>query len=351
MQARAITCLPAVMVPPEGIDLPNSRIARLPFEEWLALEGQSRSAPYNKLDSRYDRYPPAFWDMPIDADPAVISGLMPDATQVLIEQVEPELETLYRALHWYTGTVPIHPLRSVTYFDVRSAEGFAEFPDLEARIAQQGVPRRYGESEKEYATQNESPNIALRPADQEPLAAAVSFARRTRNIWMSEPYEFALESLTNSASSGVGWPTRVMLIVSAYEAILLPDGRSELQRRFANRMAAVVSPRFEEVAETANLIRLAYKLRSAAAHGRPLGKLLRKLTLSPESYFARLNRLGVIAFCRIVGYRAAEADRGGDPDALYERLDAAALDEAAFAALGVNLRNGAQTPLTHQWQL
>ena len=130
MRLKAMTCLPCVAARPEVIDLTDSRIVHLPFAEWLALEGQSRSAQYDKLDRRYSQNPPVFWERTIDVDSNLVVDRKPENVSALSGLIERELEALVKALHWFTGTAPIHPLRSVIYFDSRSDENFAAFPGL-----------------------------------------------------------------------------------------------------------------------------------------------------------------------------------------------------------------------------
>jgi hypothetical protein len=50
MQLNAVTCLPCVAAQPDVIDLGDSRIVHLPFAQWLALEGQTKSARYDRLE-------------------------------------------------------------------------------------------------------------------------------------------------------------------------------------------------------------------------------------------------------------------------------------------------------------
>jgi hypothetical protein len=270
MQLKTITCLPCVAAQPKVTDLGDSRIIYLPFAEWLALEGQSRSAKFDKLEGKYDLNPPVFWEKTIDVNSSLVVNSKPENIKALSDLIERELESLVKALHWYTGTAPIHPMRSVTYFDPRSEENFAAFPDLETVISEHGVQRRYGESEKEYAIRNENPTIFLRRIDAAPLAEMVAFVRQTQNVWTDEQYELASQSLSLCSAPGLDWPSCILLLVGAYEALFLPDCTTNLQKSFARRFSVLVAEQVDEVSGLAAWIKLAYRMRSDLIHGRRL---------------------------------------------------------------------------------
>jgi hypothetical protein len=350
MRLKAMTCLPRVAAHPEVIDLGDSRIVRLPFAEWLALEGQSRSAPYDKLDRRYSQNPPAFWEKAIDVDSNLVVDRKPENVRALLRLIERELEALVKSLHWYTGTAPIHPLRSVIYFDSRSDENFAAFPGLEAVIAEGGVQRGYGESEKEYATQNESPIIVVGHADAAPLAAVVAFARQTQDVWMGEQYELASQSLNLCSAPGLDWHSQILLLVGAYESLFLPDRTTGLQRGFAQRVSCMVANRFEEVSRYATWLKSAYQLRSDLIHGRPLTGFGRKMPLPFAEYVAQLSRVGVVALCRLVHYRHAHPEVQEQSDPLWAVLDSAGSRAEGFAALQALIGTASSGPIRHQWQ-
>jgi hypothetical protein len=286
MQLRAVACLPRVDAPPEGIDLAGSRITRVTFEEWLTLEGQRRSAVYDKLQSKYTANPPAFWEWTLEIDSRLASR-DPSNTAELAKLAHPDLDVLVAAIHWYTGVAPIHPRRSVIYFDTDRTED--------------GVPRVYGESEKEYATENRLPTIALRACDAGPLAAMLSFARQTIGTWSEGAYRHALESLSLSSTPGLDWSTRLLLLVGAFEGLLLSDLRKGLQEAFGTRFALLVTDNPAERQEWTSLSRLGYKLRSDLVHARSLDTTVAELGTPPQEFVARLERAGVVALCRLLG--------------------------------------------------
>src|SRR5437899_11136102 len=106
MQLRTLACLPRVWTPPDAIDLGGSRVTRVTFEEWLALEGQSQSAVYDKLETKYTRNPPAFWEwsLEIDAQLAIHDSANTSAFARLARH---DLDVLVAATHWYTGFAPV----------------------------------------------------------------------------------------------------------------------------------------------------------------------------------------------------------------------------------------------------
>jgi hypothetical protein len=286
MQLRTLACLPGVWAPPDAIDLGGSRVTRLTFEEWLALEGQSQSAVYNKLETNYTRNPPAFWEWSLEIDPQFAIRDTANTSE-LSKLARRDLDLLVAAIHWYTGFAPIHPRHSVTYFDTARTE--------------QGVPRVYGESDKEYATENSEPTIVLRACDAGPLAAMVSFARETAANWKDGAYQHAVQSMALTSTPGLGWPTRVLLLVGAFEALLLPDVRKGLQQAFGDRFAALVTDDPAERREWVSRSRLGYMLRSDLVHARSLDATVAQLQTPPAEFVARLERAGVVALCRLLG--------------------------------------------------
>lgn len=286
MQLRVLACLPRVGAPPGGVDLAGSRVTHLTFEEWLELEGQRQSAVYDKLRSKYTANPPAFWEWSLEIDPALASRDKAN-TAALARLAQHDLDVLVAAMHWYTGFAPIHPRRSVVYFDTDRAE--------------EGVPRVYGESDKEYATENRQPAIVLRACDAGPLAAMLAFARETAARWRDGSYQHSVQSLALSSTPGLGWPTRLLLLVGAFEALLLSDLRKDLQQAFGERFAALVADdpveRQAWIAES----RLGYKLRSDLVHARSLDATVAELRTPPEEFVARLERAGVVALCCLLG--------------------------------------------------
>jgi hypothetical protein len=282
-----LACVPRVDVPAGGIDLGPVRLIQLPFEEWLALEGQGRSAVYHKLERKYSARPPCFAESWLDVDPALLATRERAHTAALARQAAPGRETLVAALHWYTGIAPIDPRRSVTYFDAGRGED--------------GVARVYGESEKEYATENHDPIIALRDCDAGPLASMLAFAQSTMPAWTADAYQHAMQSLALSSTPGLGWPARLLLLVGAFEALLVSDRKSGLQQAFAERFAALVAQDPGQLPGWTAWIGHAYRLRSDLVHGRPAAATLAKLAAPPEEYVARLERAGVVALCRLLG--------------------------------------------------
>jgi hypothetical protein len=351
MRLKAITCLPCVAAQPDVMDLGDSRIAHLPFAEWLAIEGQSRSAPYDMLNREYDQNPPVFWEKTIDVNPSLVVNRKPENVKALSDLIEQELEALVRALHWYTGTAQIHPMHSVTYFDPRSDENFAAFPDLEAVISEHGVQRRYGESEKEYATQNKNPTISLRQIDAAPLAGMVAFTRRTQDVWIGEQFELASQSLGLCSAPGLDWPSRILLLVGAYESLLLPDRTTDLQKGFERRFSAMAAQRLADVGEYAAWFKLAYQLRSDLIHGRPLKGFLEKMPAPPREYVRVLSRGGVLVLCKLIGYRHAHPEVEVRSDPLWAVLDSADLQAERFAALQARISSASGACVSHQWQV
>jgi hypothetical protein len=351
MKITSLTCLPAVAIEQSPIDLGDSRIVHISFEQWLAFEGQSRSAQFDRLQRRYEKDAPAFWEKHLEVDDALIFPRVPEKVSALATLLEPELEAFVKALHWYTGTAPIDPTISVTYFDSTSAENFAAIPELEAINAEGGVQRRYGESEKEYAIQNEHPQIFLRPPDAEALSAMHRFAGETRDVWTQERYDLASQSLDMMSLPGLAWPSKIVLLVGAFEALCLPDLTTNLQKTFESRVAALVADRFDEIATHAQWLRLAYGLRSDVIHGRQLDRTVQKLPVAPNDYVIGLGRAGVVAMCRLLRYRLVQPEAAPVDDPLWALLDSAAQDGAEFDCLHALMDVSPATPITHQWQV
>ncbi len=291
MRLRVLACQPRVATPPDGLDADLARLVHLPFHDWLALEGERTSAAYDRLERRYTAHPPSFWEWWMDVDPALITGRSPEQTRALGRAASPDLETLVAALHWYTGIAPIDPRRSVTYFD--------------APPHGDGTPRVCGESEKEYATENREPHIVLTGRDARPLAEMAAFAQRTRAVWTSGPYRHALHSLALSSTPGLGWPARVLLLVGAFEALLLSDTKQGLQKAFAERFAALVARSDNSLPEWTTWMGLAYRLRSDLVHGRPTAATVARLPAAPDAFATQLERAGVVALCRLLGEDAS----------------------------------------------
>lgn len=351
MLLKSITCLPCVASQPDVIDIGDSRIVHLPFDEWLVLEGQSRSAPYNKLERRYNQNPPVFWEKTIDVDSSLVLDRKPENVRFLREYIERELEALVKALHWYTGIAPIHPTRSITYFDPRSKENFAAYPELDAVITSYGVPKCYGESEREYATMNENPTIFLKPTDAASLSAMFSFSLQTQDVWMNEQYDLASQSLNLTSTPGLDWLSQIILLVGAYEALFLPEGNvGQLQKDFEKRLSSMVAGQFEEVIQYSSWLKLAYQLRSDLVHGRPLTKLLKKLQLPPNEYVKVFGRIGVIALCKLIRYRYEHPEGSEGTDSLWAALDSAD-DPKGFIVLQDLIANTSAAPVSHQWQM
>ncbi len=348
MRVRVLACLPRIITEQDVVELGSSRIVHLPFQEWIALEGQSQSAAYNKLEWKYTKRPPAFWETSIEVESALVLNRKPENVQALRESVAPELEATVRAIHWYTGTAPVHPDRSVTYFDPRSEENLGAYPDLGSTIADAGVQRSYGESEKEYATENQNPNIGLMPSDEKPLAAMLAFARHTQSTWMDERYELASQSLGLCSSPGLGWDSQIVLLVGAYEALLLPDRPKQLQRGFERRFACMAADRLEDAVRYAGWIKPAYRLRSDLIHGRPLAETLKEVRAHPANYVGWLSLAGVMALCRLIRYRHAHPEVQEESDPLWAALDKAAEGAEEFAAMQAWMKPDTEPP-QHQW--
>jgi hypothetical protein len=269
----------------------------------------------------------------------------PDGERIkaLMQSIADDLFRQTLALHWFTGTAPISPSRSVTYFDPRSEENLARFPELVDRIEHDGVPRRYGESEKEYATLNASPSIVLRAGDDAPLRTMLSFVERTESVWRREEYELALASLASGSAPGLGWPMRLVLLVGACESLMLPDRRSGLQRTFTNRLACMLAREHTDVEPWSRWFQLAYELRSDVVHGRPL-ESVESLSQPPDAYVAEMSRAVVVGLCRLISYRFSNPVKDVESDRLWHFLDGASATASAFEllqeALGTT-RNGA----------
>src|SRR5262249_27742446 len=277
--------------------------------------------------------PPVFWEKTIDVDSNLVVDRRPENIRALTGLIEREIEVLVKALHWYTGTAPIHPLRSVIYFDSRSDENFTAFPGLEAAIVEGGVERRYGESEKEYATQNEDPTIVLRQVDALPLVSMAAFARQTQDVWMSGRYDLAAQSLSLCSAPGLDWHSQILLLVGAYESLILPDCTTGLRRGFERRFSCISANRFEEVNRYASWVTFAYRLRSDLIHGRPLVDLLKKMPSDPAQYVAGFSRIGVVALCKLINYHHAHLEVPEQSDPLWAVLDLANSSVQGFDAL------------------
>ncbi|MEO6528995.1 MAG: hypothetical protein ABIP93_20420 [Gemmatimonadaceae bacterium] len=211
------------------------------------------------------------------------------------------------------------------------------------------MPRRYGESEKEYATQNEAPSIVLRAGEGGVLRAMLAFVERTKAVWQGEGFALALESLSASGAIGVGWPMRLVLLVGACEALLLPDRRSGLQHAFVNRLACMIARDHAQVEEWAAWLRPAYDLRSDVVHGRPLDSI-DDLTVLPEQYARDVGRVVIHALCRLVSHRMEHPAADSNADPLWRLLDRAPATASAFDELQTRLRSEHDVP-AHQFTL
>ena len=345
MRVRVVACAPCLAADGLPIDLGAARLITLDFDAWMDLEGQSRSGAYDKLRRRYEVEPPVFWEGWIEADAALVAPLNGASAGALHPLVAPQIEAFVRALHWYSGTPPKLPRDSVIYFDPRGRENEAAMPGIVATIAERGAPRLYGPSDKEYVRRNDHPTIALGHADLEAFRAMHDFVLATQAVWSDEVYELAAESLTLCAMEGLDWPSQVLLIVGACEALFSPDVTTELQKTFERRFSALAARRSDDVADYAAWLRLGYRLRSDLIHGRSQEATLKRLPRPPDEYVAILGRMGVAALCRLIGYRHAAPPAEPASDPLWPRIDGAAPDAAAVAAWpDVN-----PTP-RHQWE-
>ena len=113
-----------------------------------------------------------------------------------------------------------------------------------------------------------------------------------------------MQSLALSSTPGLGWPARLLLLVGAFEALLVSDRKSGLQQAFSERFAGLVAPDPAHLPEWTAWVGLAYRLRSDLVHGRPATGTLKRLSAPPEEYVARLERAGVVALCRLLGSSA-----------------------------------------------
>jgi hypothetical protein len=127
------------------------------------------------------------------------------------------------------------------------------------------------------------------------------FATETTAKWRDGSYEHPVQSLSLSSTPGLGWPTRLLLLVGAFEALFLADLKKGLQEAFAERFAALLTDEPAERKEWTWWGRLGYELRSDLVHARSIDATIRKLPAPPEEFVARLERLGVVALCRLLG--------------------------------------------------
>jgi hypothetical protein len=348
MRLKSLTCLPRIGAESAQIDVGDSHIVRLPFSQWLALEG-GRGAAYDKLDSRFSSNPPLFWETTIAVDSTLVLDRKPEHIKVFGKLIEHDLEALVTAFHWYTGQAPIHPNNSVTYFDPLNEENLQAHPDLAAVVNEYGVQRRYGESGKEYATENRNPGIFIRQVDEAPFAAMFEVARQTQNVWTAELYARAAQALRLCSVPGLDWHTQIVMLVGAYESVLLADVTTNLAKTFTTRLSRLAADTLEEAAIYAAWIHPAYRLRSTLIHGRPAGELLQKLPSHPRDYVATLSRIGVIALCKVVNYLHWHADAQHGLQLLCLALDAVDSHPEQFEALQSLV--GRDRSALHQWQI
>jgi hypothetical protein len=342
---KSYTCLPRVAIEADG-DLGAVQLVSLAFEQWAALEGQSTSAAYDKLHSKYRRNPPVFCRKDLQVPARVVVEPSEEHSKELKTILAGEIARINLALHWYSGVAPVDPRHSVTYFDPRSDENERRFAGLAAHIADEGVPRIYGESEKEYATENPAPTVMIRAADVAPLAAMLAFVERTEPVWAARDFAIALESLASLAVEGMGWPVRIVLLVGACEGLLIPDRRSGLERAFTTRLASLPARDHADVDRWMTWLQPAYAVRSDVVHGRELAAI--GDGGSPEQYVLALQRAVIVAACRLVAYRAERGEGDAASDPLWALLDDAPSSPTAFDKLVAHLGD-ARTRQAHQF--
>ena len=336
VRIQAITCLPSLAIAEGEIACAGIRIAPIDFDDWLAFEGQSESGAYDKVRGKYSRNPPFFLHQTIDVDPALVEERGPEQTRALFDAASPEIEAFAKALHFYLGVAPIDPLRSVTYFDVIGAAGANA-----NGVAQNGVPRTYGESDKEYVVHNENPKIRLEVSETPALDQVLAFARRSKPIWSTPQHDLAWRSLSLSSVPGLHWPTRVLMIVGALEALILSELREGLKAAFERRVSVLAADDAGST-EVRKWLGPAYRLRSDVVHGRSLRSTLAQLPEEPESYLKTLGQIAVTAICRLVGVHLARGGSASDEVGPF-------LDAALPQTIGTMLQT-AGVSVPHRWE-
>ena len=334
MHLVAITCLPSLSVDEGEMVCGAMRIAPLHFDHWLALEGQGNSAAYNKLEGKYRRNPPFFLYQPLAVDHTELPPVGPSQTQALLAAARPAIEVVAKALHLYLGTPPIHPLRSVTYFDMPASTD-------KATKAEFGVPRAYGESDKEYVILNRNPEIVLNVTEAPALIQMIDFVRRAQPIWEHPGSALAWSSLSRSSAPGLRWTSRVLMTVGAIEALVMPELKEGLTAAFERRVAVLAAADADEAERLRLWLRPAYRIRSDIVHGRPLARTLERLPIPPHAYLEWLGKVGITAISRLIGLRLTWA-------ASQQENLGAFLDTAGPAAIEALIdANGDQPP--HRW--
>lgn len=331
MEIKVLTCLPRVTIESNCINLGDSKIRFLPFNEWLELEGQSKSAPYDKLRRRYKNNPPVFWEKHIEIDDQLVLVQAPENTQILHNLIQPEIKELTLALHFFSGIPPTSPLLSVTYFDPRSEANYLSYPELENLISVGGVQRTYGESGKEFATENIDHLIYINDSDAPTLQSIVTFIHDTQSVWSQPHIEAAIESLRLMNLPGIIPFSQVLLWVNANEALFIPDCKTKLQSKFSHRLAIMASNDKEEVNELIGLFKLAYQIRSDLVHGRPVTNKNKKKISSLEEFIDTLSRRGVIALARMINILSNRDD--ANIQSFYEMLDEASESEDVYLSM------------------
>lgn len=296
---RVLACLPMLQMEGQELTLPSARMVQLPFEEWLLLEGKSRSDVYDRLARRYRNHPPLFLEHWLAVDTDWLQEHSPLLPLQLKELFEPILEITVMALHWYSEHPVIHPLRSVIYFDSRSALMQLGCSEQQALIRSVGVPRTYGESGKFYAVSNETPQVLLTSADQAGLAEMLEFVRASKTIWSQECWMPSLESIALCGTPGLAVESKVLLLVGALEALIIPDVHHNMRQSFRSRMTDLLADHAEDREAIDHCMAMAYQLRSDLVHGNQ-PKAWRKLTESKSVFLDRLHRLAIQAVLRLL---------------------------------------------------
>ena len=348
MKLRSLCCLPRVELNIDNAELLGSSILHIPFSEWLILEGQSRSAPYHKLRLKYERNPPLFWEKEIQVDDRLILEPLANNTLEINQLIQPAIESFINSLHWYCGTAPILPSTSVTYFDPRHDPAFANNSDLQSRIKEVGVRRLYGESEKEYATQNINPIIILESSDIEPLKKMQSFVEATSQTWSQEQFQSASQTLRLMSLPGLDWQSRIVLWVGSYEVLIIPDIRQQLQATFSKRLACIASNRFEDIPQLTASFKFFYQVRSNLVHGRPAYYKIKKTPQIPERYVHSLSQLGIVVLYRLIDYLSRHDSQYFQ--ALYNALDSASDNNTSYQQLQLMLKRVNLQGNIHQFE-
>lgn len=316
--------LPLLQIDAESQAFGGGDLWRMPFETFNLLTARA----FEEHRARYDAVAPVFYRFVARAGLVATVALPADASDADVLQIKlpnhrwpllPQLGLGFMARFHALAADPAwqallleapaaawpQPRWSTTFAIADAGCGFAT-ADGAHRVASVR-----GDADAEYLL---TPGLRAVRLDRAALARATAWINRLDDETLAPPLQAAVQALAQASSPLLTAADQLTLATVALESLLLPEVRSGLARRLADRLAALLGDGDVQRQALRRTARLLYDLRSASLHGAALPEAAGPVVAS---------RLGAQLLAQVVQALQWRIEAGGgDLDAVLAALDA-----------------------------